>query len=331
MSTLRKNPWVWAAVILTLFKLWLTRGQPLYAIGNARHDDRLFLELTAHLLRGEWLGPYDQLTLAKGPLYSLFIAGTFLLGVPLGLAQQLCYALASAVVIRAAQPLLRSAAAGFAAYLLLLWNPLTYEGESLTRLLRQHLLVPLVLLVAASLVALLLRRSAPFRARLPWTVLLGFALGGVWLTREETVWIFSIVLVLGGALAWHAWRGPPGSRAALGGLAGVAAGCFALPLLLVCSLNAHYYGWFGTVEFRSGDFQDAYGALTRVRAGPAYSNVPVSREMRAALYRVSPAFAELQPYFERADHPWANRELFPHAAPQILGGWFMWALRDAVA
>lgn len=330
MPTTTRNPWVWAAVILTLFKLWLTRGQAIYAIGNAQHDDRLFLELAAHLLHGDWLGPYDQLTLAKGPLYSVFIASTFLLGLPLGLAQQICYAVACAVVVRSALPVLRSAAFAFAAYALMLANPLTYEGESLTRLLRQHLLVPLVMLVAAGLIALLLRRKESFRARLPWATLAGLALGGVWLTREETVWIFSIILVLGSAIAFHAWRGGAAARRTAAGLGVVmVVGC-ALPLLIVCSLNFRHYGWFGTVEFRSRDFKNAYGALTRVQVGPAYSNVPVSREMRTALYRVSPAFAELQPYFEGPNHPWANDEFFPIADHQILGGWFMWALRDAV-
>lgn len=326
-----KNLWFWAAVILTVAKLWLLRGQWIYAIGNAKHDDRLFLELTAHILQGEWLGPYDQLTLAKGPLYSLFIAGTFLAGLPLAFAQQLLYLGAGVLVLRAARPILTSSRAYFFAYTLLLVNPLTYEGESMTRLLRQHLLVPLGLMVAAGLIALLLRRTASLRSRLPWTILLGLALGGVWLTREETIWIFSIIIIIGSKIMIDAWRDGAAARRAMAWLASIAATGFLLPLLIICTLNLHYYGWFGTVEFRSSDFKDAYGALTRVQVGPMYPNVPVSRQAREAIYQVSPAFAELRTYFEGPDHPWADREFFKPAEPQILGGWFMWALRDAVA
>ncbi len=80
--------WFWAAVVLTAVKLWLTSGQRIYAIGPAFHDDRLFVDLAAHLANGEWLGPYNQFTLAKGPMFSVFIAGAFLLGLPLVFAQQ---------------------------------------------------------------------------------------------------------------------------------------------------------------------------------------------------------------------------------------------------
>ena len=59
--------WVWIVVLLTVAKLWLTSGQAIYAIGSAAHDDQLFLKLADSIVRGAWLGPYDQLTLAKGP------------------------------------------------------------------------------------------------------------------------------------------------------------------------------------------------------------------------------------------------------------------------
>src|SRR4051812_22443952 len=75
--------WFWAAIALTAVKLWLTAAQTIYAIGPAFHDDRLFVELAARVLQGEWLGPYNQFTLAKGPLFPLFIAAMFKLGVPL--------------------------------------------------------------------------------------------------------------------------------------------------------------------------------------------------------------------------------------------------------
>ena len=90
MMTFSKTRWwLWAAVALTLAKLWLTQGQAIFAIGTAGHDDQLFVKLADSLVSGQWLGPYDQLTLAKGPLYSLWIALVFLIGLPLGLAQQL--------------------------------------------------------------------------------------------------------------------------------------------------------------------------------------------------------------------------------------------------
>src|SRR6187551_309183 len=75
--------WFWIAIVLTALKLWLVAGQRIYAIGPSFHDDLLFVRLAEFISDGRWLGPYDQYTLAKGPMYSFFIAAAFKLGVPL--------------------------------------------------------------------------------------------------------------------------------------------------------------------------------------------------------------------------------------------------------
>lgn len=316
---------------LTAVKLWLTAAQTIYAIGPAFHDDRLFVELAAHVLQGEWLGPYNQFTLAKGPLFPLFIAALFKLGVPLLLAQQALYAAAAAAVTRSLRPWIGPGAWSFALYAILLWNPMSYDAGNLGRLMRQNLYAPLALFAVAGLVAWYARRREPVRRQAVPALLGGLALGGFWLTREESVWLLPTVglLLAGLGLAMRRELAAHG-RALAAGLA-----CFfgaaLVPTLIISTLNLRHYGWFGTVEFRAGEFKDAYGALTRIKVGPELPQVPVSREMRLAAYEVSPAFARLQPFLEGpvGDH-WSDKERFPAAEREIRGGWFVWAIRDAV-
>ena len=324
--------WLWGAVALTAAKLWLTSGQTLFAIGPAIHDDRLFVELAGHLVRGEWLGPYNQYTLAKGPMFSLFIAAMFWLGLPLMLAQQLLYAGACAAVTRALAPWVRPAAAQFSLYALLLGNPMSYEAGNLSRLMRQNLYTPLGLLVIAGLVWLFARRRESWRRQAVPAALAGLALGGFWLTREESVWLlpavglllFGLAASLGRELR-ERWR-PLSASVALLTLAAL------LPFLIICSLNQRHYGWFGTVEFQSREFKAAYGALTRLQVGPVLPQVPVTRQMREQAYELSPAFARLRPYLEGfVSDNWSEKSLFAGAERQIRGGWFVWALRDAMA
>ncbi len=323
--------WFGAAILLTLYKLWLTRAQPIYAIGGAAHDDRLFLQLAESIIQGKWLGAYSQMTLMKGCFYSLFVAAAFWIGLPLTLAQQLLYAGACGAFTRACAPAIRSGAARFAIYTVLLWNPMSYESPTLSRIIRQQVYTPLGMLIFAGLVALYYRRSESFRQQAPWAVLLGLSIGAFWLTREESIWLVPSVVLLATAWFLGAIRTTAGSRRNLWRTALIATGCALLPVLLVSWQNYRHYGWFGTVEFHAPEFKDAYGAMVRVKVGPDLPFVPVTRQAREAMYAVSPAFATLRPWLDgEIGTNWADKETYPAAERQIRGGWFVWALRDCV-
>jgi len=333
----RSGRWWFAAVIaLTVAKLWLTAAQPVFAIGSAGYDDALFLKLAESVRHGDWLGTYDHLTLAKGPFYSLWIAFWHLFGVPLFLSQHLLYAGACAALVRACRPAIASAAARFGFYALLLWNPMTFDATSLGRVLRQHVYVPLGLLLFAGLAALYFRRRETLRCQLPWAALLGLSFGAFYLTREETVWIAPSLALLGGALLFTTARESLRTAVRSTTALALATAVSLLPILGVAALNQHFYGWFGTVEFRDSAFNDAYGAMTRVRGGPDLNRGPVTRQAREAMYAVSPTFSQLRPYLDGdLGRTWAGISVSATGLPaeerQIGGGWLMWALRDAVA
>ena len=330
-----RGPWLAASAALVIGKLWLVGGQTVLANGWAGHDDRLFLELARHILRGEWLGPYSQFTLMKGPAYPLFVAGNFLTGVPLFTAQHLFYAGACGLLVLALQPLLSARWLRFGLFATLLFNPMTYETVVHGRVLRQNIYHSLALCALAGLVALYARRSARARHLIAWAALAGVALAAFWLTREEGVWLLPLVGLVWLILFWQLWRERPADRR-------LRAAVYVLPAVLwlgdiglVCTLNSAYYGWFGTVEFKAKEFKDAYGALCRVTPKEWSPNIPVRREVRERIYAVSPAFAELRPQFEGAlGEGWAgaggNWVGLPTSQHEIGAGWFMWALRDAV-
>jgi hypothetical protein len=328
------SPWFIVGAICVGLKLWLVAAQPVFAIGGASLDDRLFLELASHILKGEWLGPYNQYTLAKGPMYSLWIAATFLLGLPLPFTQHLLYLSGCLFVVAALRPRLRTPAAVFVVFLLLWWNPMSYEIPMLGRILRQNIYTPEALLVFAGLIALETRRPASVLHRLSWGALLGISGAALYLTREESVWVVPSAIVLVAAAAWNSWRSGQRFRL-LFAQVGVAALCCAVIVGGVCALNLRYYGWFGTVEFRAPQFLSAYGALQRVIPSHEIPYVPVTREAREKIYAVSPAFAELRPFLEGdLGRFWAGASLalngHPAADREMAGGWFLWALRDAV-
>lgn len=323
---------IWGLIVI---KFWLVAAQPLNAIGPAGHDDRLFLDLADHILEGRWLGNYSQFTLMKGPMFSLWIAAVFKLGVPLPLANQGLYLAACGAMVGALRPLRRGRLGGVVLFAVLWFNPMSFEMSVLGRVLRQNIYTPISLLLWAGLVALL---TYPKLDR--WRLLgLGGAIGGLagcfYLTREESVWIVPAALVIGAGYGWRWWREGPGRRRRVVWLLAGGGASFAAVVGAVCGLNLRHYGWFGTVEFRAPEFRAAYGALQRIEGVAPVPHVPVTKAARDAAYGVSPAFAELRPWLEgevglgwaTGSSPWTGH---PPEDLEISAGAFMWALRDAM-
>jgi len=325
-----------AALALVLFKLWLVAAQPISAVGHAQYDDRLFLELASSLLRGDWLGPYTHLTLAKGPMYSIFIAAVFLTGVPLFTAQHLFYAAACGALTRALRPLVPRRGVRFALFAVLLFNPITYDSVIHSRVLRQQIQHSLAFLVIAGLIALYARRGGPKRRLFGWALLTGLALPAFWMTREEGVWLLPCVGLFWFAAAVAVWRERAPDRRARLTLLALPAPLWAAGLALVATLNFRHYGVFTTCEFNQPDFKAAFGALLRIEHQHWRPYLVVPREVRERLYAVSPAFAELRGELEGpTGESWAGLTVsltgLPASEHEIAGGWFMWALRRAVA
>jgi hypothetical protein len=334
------SPWSWrprrsslliAALVLVALKLWLVAAQPVVAHANASFDDRLYLALAEQVIKGNWLGPYSQFTLMKGPMYSLFIAGAFLSGLPLPIAQHLLYLFGCALLALALRPCFSADWQVFILFVLLWWQPMSYVELDI---LRQNIYTPITLLLFAGLCALETRRRSDVYIRLGWGALLGISAAAFYLTREEEIWVVPGALLLIGTAGWNSWRAGDYFRPLLVPVL-VAAVCAAGIVGAVCTLNYRYYGWFGTVEFRSREFLSAYGALQRPIASEEIPYVPVARDVRLKLYDVSPSFAELKPCLEGPiGLEWANYSDFLTGRPgqqlQIGGGSFVWALRDCV-
>lgn len=312
-------------------KFWLIAAQPVVAHANASFDDRLFLALAEQILKGNWLGPYSQFTLMKGPMYPVFIAAAYLAHISLPIAQHLLYLSGCALLVLALRPCFSASWQAPSLFTLLWWQPMSFFELDI---LRQNIYTPLTLLVFAGLIALQTRQHSSLYLRLLWGILLGVSAGAFYLTREEGIWIVpGAALVIGWAVlsSWRVggefWRTLVQILVAIVFAAGI--------VNTICALNYRYYGWFGTVEFRAREFVSGYGALQRPVSSDEIPYVPVARDVRLRLYEVSPAFAELRPCLEGSTgQEWANYSDYLTGRPgeelQIGGGSFMWALRDCV-
>jgi hypothetical protein len=321
-------------------KLALVYGRPLCP-RLLPHDDFLFLQLARSILETGWLGPYQQLTLVKGPFLPIFVAASAKLGLPFLLSQDLLYLLASAVVVLALAPVVPSRSVRVLLFAVCVFNPATLSSDSTvfgvggTVLTRELLYASLTLLVIGALIAFWTYRERSWRIRLAWSVVLGGALGPLWLTREEGVWVVPSLLLAFALTGWWLARRPSSSteRVKEGVLFAVPLSLSAAAILVVATLNWWHYDVFTTNELHTRPVRAAYGALSRVRHPEWIPNVPVPQAARARIYAVSPAFRELEPALEDLNSGWFayGCPSYPHTCGDLTGGWFFWAFRDAVS
>lgn len=294
LTEVRLTLWMVTYVILSLFKLFLTKGQSLTVYPGSGYDDGLFLKLAESMATGRWLGVYDQFTLMKGIFYPLFMAGSHLLHLPLLFAQDLLYIIACVVTIAALSPIVRTSWQQITIFIFLLFNPVSF---SIHQILREGIYPALTLFVVACAFGLWLRIDLAVHKLMPWTVGLGCSLAAFWLTREEAIWILPILVFLYLAGVMQYWRERKNWRKFFI--------IFSLPLLIwgasiaaVSSLNYMHYKIFSTVETKETNFVAAYGALSRVRHNNWHPITPVPTEARLQIYPYSSAFAELRSFLE---------------------------------
>lgn len=318
--------------------LWLRSGFPIHAIGGASFDDALFIRLAGSLRRAHWLGSYDEMTLAKGMFYPLFIAATSLLHIPLKMAEHLVYLAAAAGFAWVACRLSGNRWLGGVLFSALALNPVLWT-LGLARVVREGLYIGLCLgAVAAAGALCLVSHTTPVRRRLALGAGTGAVCAACWLTREEGVWLIpslAAVAVFGAlAIAADPVRAKSARAAGLAALAGL--GTAITIVATVAGLNRAVYGVFTDVEFRAHGFLSAYGALTRVKQDEPQAFVPVPRAVREKVYAVSPAAAELRPWLEGdMGAGWQRTGCAQQSEVlsclDIRGGWFVWALRSAAA
>ncbi len=323
---------------VTLVSLWLRVRSPMWLV-DAPNDDGLFARLAGHLLDGEWLGPYNELTLAKGPGYPLFMAVAYRLHLPLKLAEHGVHLLACAVMGVAVWRVFRSRAAGMATYVALALNP-AYLGATAARIGRDAYYGSLGLLLAGGIVLVVasvpdLAARGP-RWAVPAAVVAGPAVGvvaaGYYLTREERIWLMPAlaVAVLACVVGWPRRRRlTVANGLVLGAFTVLAGATGAVAVGWTASQNEQAYGTSVTADLADGEIARAYREWQRVEAGRERQFVTVSEAQRQAVYRVSPAAAEMAGAFSTEAADWVGLGCGWVGVCDDFGPFFVWAMREA--
>lgn len=316
-----------AVIAAVLVRYWLTAGLPITAHAHGVHDDALFVRLAASIVSGEWLGVYDKLTLVKAPLYPVFIAVNYVLGLQFKAMEHALYILACVILYLA---LLRAGVNRYLAlapFLLLLFNP--YHHSSVER---GWFYAAIAFLVIAGIYYMISLRTVSGSVKQSHSFLLGLGFASLYLSREETIWLYPLLAVAFTLLFYQADRYRViqlMSKVLPMLLLGMA-----IPIAAVMSANYFKYGFFVVTDTSIGEFKTANKLIKSVRADKDKPFVDVTQKSLEQMFTVSPALARFQPHLQGdLGRHWGGLMCKRHtvACDEIGGGYFFWALRDSLA
>jgi hypothetical protein len=316
--------------VLMFVYVFVVTHTPIALLPGAGYDDGLYIRLGQYLAEGTWLGPYDHLTLIKGPGYPAFLAVGQWLGFPLPLARAAFHCLTVSVFVIVLHRFVRSFLLSGLLFTLLLWHPISFSFV-LLRVVRENIYYGQVLLILASLVVVLFyppRRSRKILA----SVVCGLLLGWFWFTREEGIWVIPAILFLVAVALWGASRTFE-LRSLLAPLTIIVC-IFVFVQVSFRTVNLVAYGKFAGIELKEKNFERAMGAIDSVLSGGTKPFISITKAGRERIYAVSPSFASLREYFDVGEGlVWSNATcgLLPDACGEIGAGWFLWGLRSAAA
>lgn len=315
-------------LVLFAIKLVLSRAQNVFLAPDASElDDMVLYNSAVAITKGEWLGSYGWMTLSKHSFYSLWLAVMHWLHIPALASGQILWGIAGFVTAFAVYPVLKKRWLSLALFALLLFNPASIANPSplgfVSRIYRDNIFPALCLLCVAGMLGAAFRYKEGISRTIGWLIVAGLAFAACWLCREDGWWLLPFMVIASVVILVFIIKDNDGHKVKRS-----LALCVPFILLLVGTTawktaNYVHYGRFIISDFSSGEFADAYGALTRVKSDETDSEQVVPQDVRQKLYSLVPEFAVLEPYLESAS--------YLESYGNYNSGSFYWALREAAS
>jgi hypothetical protein len=329
--------------VIVIFRSWMITGIPKVLIYGP-YDDLFYAKAAHYIIHGQWMGPYSQMTLIKGPFYSFFLIVSFLTGLPLFLNETLFYIAACLVLFFAFSPLIKNRWWRLLLLTLLLYCPASLATDWNLRVYREFVYFSLTLYVVAFSIGLFLRLDEKIPKLLLWSIGLGLSMGAFMITREEGVWIYPILSLLLVVCIFLIWIKETDKKCRRSTIVLLPILLWYIPTIIVSSLNYYHYGFWGISEQLEPDFNRVLNTLARIKSSTWYPFIQVTEEARMKSYEVSPLMNELKDTIEWAviavnpyDDSSMNSkpdwllERYTNGGSEIGNGHFLWLLRDVVA
>lgn len=229
--------------ILVLFRFALSARLP-PGFFRSPWDDLWFLNAADSMMKGEWMGPYDQHTLIKGCFGPMVLAASSFLGLPFLAVETLLYILGCVFFTAVCSRFSRNRLFLLVSLSLLLFNPISMAMGTFQRIHRNGMPLWQVPILFGCFLLVFLDARKSLRTLVARAVAAGSALWMFQNTREDGIWVWPFVLVclaLSAVRSWRCGNSRP-ARIARSGLCLLPIALFLCGNAIVCLVNWKVYG-----------------------------------------------------------------------------------------
>ena len=328
MKNKKINIHLLVASALVILYLVLISVQPIKAYPFARFDDELMVEQAESILKGQYLGKYNPRTLVKGIFTPMFIAVIAKLNIPFILAQNILYIFSIGMFINVIKKKIDNKNVLLILFAFLLFNPIMFSTE-LCRLYRDGIYVSLLMFLISSVLGIFLNRKEKIKKLIIYYITLGLSFSFIYICREETIWIMpflgisTLVTILFVIFEKKCFEKIKKLCLYL-----LPIMIFLITILSVCTLNYKHYGVFQLNQYWSREFKEAYGAMTRIIPEEEIDKVPVTKDTIKQIATISPTFKQIEKVLSQSALGWSLSG--DGKLSEIQGGWYHWALMEAM-
>ena len=314
---------------------------PLNVHAGAYYDDLWAYNAAEYIAAGQWLGPYDGITLIKNIGFPLYLAVLLKCNIPYLLGNALLYALATALFCAAVRPLIKRKWLFFCIFVIVLFCPVSFATDTFARVYRNSITAAQVLFIFGGFLGIYVRlkrdgKDARVLKLLPWSIVGAISLAWFWLSREDSIWIapfcaVAIIAMLVLLVKQKAFGAGVARTIACAILVVLPIGACAVASTSVSVLNENYYSVQTKAEINSGNFARFIKDLYAIKPSEMPQNLRVAcpHESVERAYEVSPTLNSIKTYVEDKFYNWGDVYDNNPNDGEVNGGEFFWVFRIA--
>lgn len=322
-------------IAIIIIRLIMVSSIPIWIRDDGGADEYLMLKEAETLLKDQYLGEYDELTLVKGIMFPLFLSVIAQIGIPYMTAVTLLNTLSCVVALYTMSKFVRNRFVKTCFFGFMMFLPSTYSTNT-TLVYRDSITAALAILVICCLMLMYLYLYKNRRKCVLASLCAGFSWLILWHTREDTIWTIPLAGIVFIISEIYIFRYSKQERKEKIFYAGV----ILLPVVLVflsiqtiSYFNYKNYDIWTTNELNDSNYTEAVMLMMTIKPENDVEYVEITRETLQRLYDISPSLENLK---EIIEYDYDNRGPMFTAGynpdnGELNGDLITWELRGAAA